>query len=210
MTNFTKRKFLWIVLILNIFVFEQISYAASSDPQTFINHLVLKSQEIEKRKDLKPLQSLVSGSLVQWYVPGVCWVFQKEYKVSELQGWLAKTDSLGTQDPLLLLTMVFHSLKLRPLIVLESKKFNPYVPGACEKDERAKKQKWYKHWVLYPGDYILDRTENACPASEVSYPTVQKTLLYFREEGQNFYFGLRQKDGKWILQSVGMDTDCDA
>jgi len=194
----------------------------------FIDELIDTSHKMDKGKVLDPLQSIVGEELFQWIRPGVIFHISERHQLSALKGyswvypdtWMWFENFInrswimeGTQDPYLLMFMVFQDLKNAQIVGLRNNQFNLYLPESCEK-----KSKWHGKWIVYPGDYLLDEIGQESTSDDleqndyykdyVKYKA-EKTLLFF-DHGENRYFGIRRVNGQWKLQSVGLDHDCDA
>ncbi len=179
------------------------SDALNSEMSKFIQSLLSVARQANKTTDLRPLQTLIGDQLEEWYRPGICISHAKTFKSTDLRGWYP--ESGGTQDPVLLLTMAFNDIKKAPLTILKNKHFERYKPDSCETAD-----KWQGRWIVYPGDYLSEK-EPVCPdyKGKAAQLRAEKTLLYFTG-GDNYYFGLRFKNGHWVLHSFIADDDCDA
>lgn len=203
--------------------------------RNFIENLINAGDSIKTKKDLSPIQSLVGNELFQWIRSGVMfypptishkqpnlkghsWMYPDTYTWFE---YYVDNDIIPrlTQDPHILMFSTFENLKKAPIIYLSSNDFDPYLPNDCEKDK-----KWYNKWIVYPGDYLLEEFEQyfgenleklleedkEMKSSYLNYlkNKAKKTIIYFKN-GENFYFGITRLGKRWILQSIGIDYDCD-
>jgi hypothetical protein len=173
--------------------------------ESFVKKIVIISQKTETLKKLEPLQALIEDPLSAW--EGSCFWRKTNIRKPQLIGWPAS--STAYEDPRLSLTWKFSGLKDGPVVILKSKKFNYLGSEGCDSDKPIKKKEWYGRWILYPGDYILDQ-KKVCEGKDYVTSKTQSsnTLLYFRSDGENFYFGINRTTQGWLITYVAADSEC--